>query len=63
MDDFADLTPELVRAAYVEALYRIDDWEYDRITLRWWERLIYEVAEAGDSEPLQRLHPMKSGAR
>jgi hypothetical protein len=25
VDDFADLTPELVRQAYVEALYRVDE--------------------------------------
>jgi hypothetical protein len=32
VDDFADLTPELVRQAYVEALYRVDDVSsnYDR---------------------------------
>ena len=60
MDDFADLTPTLIRTAYAEALYHADEWEYRRLTQQWWERLIYEVSEAGTVEPLLRLHPMKA---
>eukprot|EP00607_Mallomonas_marina_P007416 CAMPEP_0182416270 /NCGR_PEP_ID=MMETSP1167-20130531/528_1 /TAXON_ID=2988 /ORGANISM="Mallomonas Sp, Strain CCMP3275" /LENGTH=518 /DNA_ID=CAMNT_0024588887 /DNA_START=129 /DNA_END=1685 /DNA_ORIENTATION=- len=60
VDDFADLTPELIRGAYVEALYRADEWEYERITQRWWERLLFRVSEAGNTEELLKLHPMKA---
>lgn len=34
LDDFAEISPFIVRQAYVEALYRADDWEYERITQR-----------------------------
>ena len=58
VDDYADLTSDMIRSAYVEALYRADDWEYERLTKQWWERLIFEVAEANDHAPLLAKHPM-----
>ena len=44
VDDFADITPELVRQAYVEALYRVDEWEYWRITEKHWIGILKEVS-------------------
>ena len=38
-------------------------WEYERMTKQWWERLLYEVSEAGNIEPLSRLHPISPGKR
>jgi len=43
VDDFAELTPFIIRQAYVEAIYRADSWEYKRITTNWWQSLIYKV--------------------
>ena len=43
VDDFADVTPELVRQAYVEALYRVEDWEFTRITEKHWIGILQEV--------------------
>ena len=43
VDDFADVTPRLVQQAYVEALYRADEWDYKRITQRWWALLLFKV--------------------
>jgi hypothetical protein len=31
VDDFDEVTPELLRTAYVEALYRADDFEFERL--------------------------------
>lgn len=36
LDDYADLTPFLLRQAYIEALYLADKWEYDRIMRRFY---------------------------
>ena len=58
VDDFADLTPDLIKHAYVEAMYRADQWDYKRMTTRWWERLIYKVSETGSIATLLRLHPL-----
>lgn len=58
LDDYAELTEAILRQAYVEALYRVDNWQYARMTKRWYERLMYDVAETGSIESLLRLHPM-----
>lgn len=63
LDDYAVLTETMLRQAYVEALYRADEWEYARMTQPWYERLIYQVAARGDIEPLLRLHPMSAEDR
>lgn len=60
VDDFADVTPEMVRQAYIECLYRADEWEYKRITQRFWVRLLYKVSETGDSSIMTRLFPMSA---
>ena len=61
MDDFAELTPALIQGAYVEALYRIDEWEYQRLTFAWWERLLYQTSVDGNNDYLMRNHPMDAG--
>ena len=57
VDDFAYVTPELVRAAYVEALYHADKWDYKRITQRWWEKMLIKVSENGTTAALSKLFP------
>ena len=43
LDDFADVSPEVVRQAYIEALYRVEEWEYTRITEKHWVTILKEV--------------------
>ena len=52
MDDFADVTPQLLREAYVEALYRVDEFEFERLTQSYWYDLIGKVASTKSSRPL-----------
>eukprot|EP00596_Hydrurales_sp_CCMP1899_P005362 CAMPEP_0119037736 /NCGR_PEP_ID=MMETSP1177-20130426/6215_1 /TAXON_ID=2985 /ORGANISM="Ochromonas sp, Strain CCMP1899" /LENGTH=422 /DNA_ID=CAMNT_0006999363 /DNA_START=312 /DNA_END=1577 /DNA_ORIENTATION=- len=60
VDDFAMLTPRLVRQAYVEALYHaaLGRWDYRRITQKWWEDLLFDVSLAKNSSILMERHPM-----
>lgn len=58
VDDFAVLTADLLRQAYVEALYRADDWEFHRLTKQYWEELIYAVSDSASIEPMLQRHPM-----
>ena len=58
VDDFADLSPALVKQAYVEALYRVDDWQYERMTSQWWLGLLQDVSKTGSISNLARLHPI-----
>mmetsp|Transcript_33323 Transcript_33323/g.62143 ORF Transcript_33323/g.62143 Transcript_33323/m.62143 type:complete len:109 (+) Transcript_33323:874-1200(+) len=60
VDDFADVTSELVHSAYVEALYRRDHWDYRRLLKDFWKVVMYGVAEAKDSQLLLDLFPMKA---
>ena len=60
VDDFASVTPALVHAAYVEALYWRDEWEYRRLMKSFWKEVFYSVAKAKDSQVLYDLFPMKA---
>lgn len=58
VEDYAEVTPYLLRQAYIEALYRADQWEYERMTKQYWERLIYEISESNSLDPLLKAHPL-----
>ena len=60
VDDFAYVNPEIIHSAYLEALYRRDEWEYYRLTKRFWKKLITGVAKAKDNRLLLDLFPMKA---
>ena len=45
VDDFASITPALIRRAYVEALYHADEWEYERLSRKWYNDLIYQCTK------------------
>lgn len=58
VDDFADITPELLRSAYVEAIYRADEFEFERLTQSFWIDLIHHVSITKSSQRLYELFPM-----
>jgi len=60
VDDFAVITPFMIRQAYIEALYRADQWEYKRMTKQYWVDLIQDVSISGSLKPLLHAHPMSA---
>jgi hypothetical protein len=60
VDDFASVTPALVHSAYVEALYRREEWEYRRLMKSFWKELLFTVAEQKRSQRLMDLFPMRA---
>lgn len=76
VEDFAEITESLLRQAYVEALYISMDpcaddartygtpecmtFEYERMTISYWENLIWEVSRKRSLDPVLRQHPMKA---
>lgn len=58
VDDFADIRPDMLRQAYIEALYRVDQWEYKRMTKQYWIDLVHNVSISNSIKPLLDLHPM-----
>jgi hypothetical protein len=60
VDDFAVLTPTLLRQAYLEALYRAEDFAYERLKQSFWVSFIFNVSSAGHSQAIQRTFPLES---
>jgi hypothetical protein len=61
VDDFADVTPDLVYSAYVEAVYREEEWEYERLTLPFWKKMMRNASETQSSDAFFHHFPLKSG--
>ncbi len=57
IEDFAFLTPELLRVAYVEALYRAKDFEFKRLTQTYWYSVIANVSSSNSITPLLEAFP------
>lgn len=60
VDDYADLTADMIRLAYVEAIYRADEWEYDRLTRKHWQDLIFQSSVTENLDYVLERHPMKA---
>lgn len=60
VDDFGHITEPLLRSAYVEALYRADDFEFERLTQSFWVELIYKVVTSKSSEALLEKFPVSA---
>jgi hypothetical protein len=61
VDDFADLTCGMIRGAYVEALYRADEWEFERLHTQFWVDLITTVSNRQDNAYLFEKFPLSTG--
>ena len=60
LEDFAAITPAIIRQAYVEALYRADEWDYTRLTEAYWETLLFETSRTGTLDYVLERHPMSA---
>lgn len=63
VDDFYDINPEMLRQAYVEAVYHRDDFEYERLSQSFWYEVIYNVSAAKSTQPLLDKFPMRAEKR
>ncbi len=36
-------------------------WEYERLSPKWWQKVVYEVSESGSIAPLLKYHPFEAG--
>jgi hypothetical protein len=57
VDDYDDVTPDLLRTAYVEALYRVEEFEFERLTQSFWWTLILTMSRTKSSQPLLDKFP------
>eukprot|EP01038_Epipyxis_sp_PR26KG_P010741 gene10741-14426_t len=60
VEDYDLVTPSLLRVAYIEALYRADEFEYERLTQRFWNDFIFNVSAQRSAKPLYDLFPVSA---
>ncbi len=57
VDDYDEVTPELLRTAYVEALYQADNFEFERLKQSFWWSFIANVSVTMDSQTVLDKFP------
>lgn len=55
VEDFDLVTPALLRCAYVEALYRAEEFEFERLTQSFWWTFVMNVSTAGGGAAAQAV--------
>jgi hypothetical protein len=60
VEDFDEVTPQLLRMAYVEALYRVEEFEFERLTQSFWWSFIMNVSIAMKTEAIYEKFPLES---
>jgi hypothetical protein len=60
VEDFDEVTPELLRQVYVEALYRVEEFEFQRLKQSYWWDFIMHVSMSRSSEAILKFFPLES---
>ena len=60
VEDFYEITPELLLSAYTEAIYRADEFEFERLTQSFWYGVIANVSYSKSTQPMLDKFPMKA---
>lgn len=60
VEDFYDITPDLLRQAYLEALYRADDFEFERLRQSYWYGVISNVSATMSVQTILDKFPMEA---
>lgn len=60
VDDYSELTSDIIRLAYVEALYRVDEWDYTRLTRKHWQDLVFQTSVTESLDYVMERHPMSA---
>lgn len=60
VEDFYDITPDLLRQAYIEALYRADDFEFERLRQSFWYGVISNVSATMSVQTILDKFPMSA---
>jgi hypothetical protein len=60
VDDFADVSTELLQQAYVDALYHAHEFEFQRLRQSYWEELLFRSSVEQSIDFMLRQHPMEA---
>lgn len=60
VEDYSTVTPALLRAAYIEAIYRTmkGDFEFQRLTQSYWYSLIMHISRTKTLDSILDRYPM-----
>jgi len=61
VDDFGDVSVSNLTATYAEFVRKADDWDFTRLTPKYWSDLIAHVLATGSSDIVQKNHPIPAG--
>jgi hypothetical protein len=54
------VTPDLLRTAYVEALYRVEEFEFERLTQSFWWDFILDISRTKSSSKILEKFPLEA---
>lgn len=57
MEDFDFVTPDLLHMAYVEALYRVEEFEFERLKQSFWWTFLMNVSRAMSQDAISAKFP------
>ncbi len=57
VEDFDLVTPALLRSAYVEALYRAEEFEFERLTQSFWWTFVMNVSTTMSQDTISAKFP------
>lgn len=60
LEDLSQVTPNLLRTAYVESIYQIENFELERLTQSFWFSFISQVSAEASLAPLLEKFPLSS---
>jgi len=60
VEDFDEVTPDLLRVAYVEALYRVNEFEFERLKQSFWFNFIMNVSASKSLATVLDKFPLQS---
>ena len=58
LDDFSEISEELLRTAYLEALYHVKEFEFERLTQSFWYSVIFNASYSRNHDVLLEKFPM-----
>ena len=62
VDDFYDISSNMLHTAYIEAIYHADDFLYEKLTQQFWFDVLKKLSTVGlhASDLLTKYFPMKA---
>ena len=61
VDNYSNLTAPMLQKLYKRFVSKASQWDFSRLTTRYWADLMQHVLETGSSALVQSQHPISAG--